>query len=46
MAKQMKKVKKPQKIQTTIKEKKPKQGHKLVWFTIIVTFQLRSNPVF
>lgn len=36
MAKQMKKVKKPQKIQTTIKEKKPKQGHKLVWFTIIV----------
>ncbi|MDD7280818.1 MAG: hypothetical protein PUH10_02305 [Erysipelotrichaceae bacterium] len=37
MAKQMKKVKQPHKIKNnTIKEKKPKQGHKLVWFTIII----------
>ncbi|MGM9947389.1 hypothetical protein [Floccifex sp.] len=36
MAKQMKKVKKPQKFSNTVKEKKPKQGHKLVWFTIII----------
>lgn len=32
----MKKVKKPQKFSNTVKEKKPKQGHKLVWFTIII----------
>lgn len=32
----MKKVKKPEKIKNTVKPKKKKQGHKLVWFTFIV----------
>ena len=32
----MKKVKKPQKIKDTTKQKKPRQGHKLVWLTLII----------